>query len=141
MSVEENKAVVRSMYETDYSRDPDKVYEEIKVRYSPDFIGHNPWGDVDLEQYMKNSMAIQKAFSDSKLTLEDLVAEGDRVVQRYAMSGTHQSEFMGVPATGRKVKFGGVMILRFAGGKIAESWNYMDYVGLMQQLGVSPPGQ
>ena len=141
MSAEENKAVIKRMYETYNSGDTSKLNEEQKEHYSPDFVGHNPWGDVDLEQYMKNSMGIQKAFSDFKFTLEDLVAEGDRVVHRYILSGIHQAEFMGVPATGKKVKFGGVMILRFAGGKIVESWNFVDYMGLMQQLGVSPPGQ
>ena len=84
---------------------------------------------------------LRSAFPDFKATIDDLVAEGDKVVIRQTWTGTHKGEFMGVPPTGKSVSFGVIDILRIAGGKVVEHWGLMDSMSLMQQLGASPtPG-
>jgi len=82
--------------------------------------------------------AVTAAFPDGQSTIEDLIAEGDRVMQRVTFRGTHQGEFLGVPATGRTVSAWVMVIRRMAGGKVAEEWQLVDGLGLMQQLGAFP---
>ncbi len=79
------------------------------------------------------------AFPDIKMTVEDEIAEGDKVVTRWTAIGTHTGELMGIPATGKQVTMKGVDINRFSGGKNVEHWGQLDQMGLMQQLGVVPP--
>ena len=73
------------------------------------------------------------------LTIHDWVAEGDRVVTRKTFHGTHQGDFMGIPAMSKQVTFDIIDILRIAGGKMAEHWAVADQLGLRRQLGVVPP--
>ena len=77
---------------------------------------------------------------DWRTEIEDLIAEGDKVVARITMTGTHTGDFWGIPATGKKVEFTGIYIVRIEAGKIVEHWGEEDGVSLMQQLGVMPPG-
>jgi steroid delta-isomerase-like uncharacterized protein len=70
-------------------------------------------------------------------TVEDLIAEGDKVVGRWTFRGTHRGDFMGIPPTGKKVSIMGIAIYRIARGKIAEAWVAWDAMGLMHQLGVA----
>jgi predicted ester cyclase len=79
------------------------------------------------------------AFPEQHVTVEDLIAEGDKVVSRYTFRATHQGEFMGVPPTGKGMTVSGIMISRFAGGKWVEDWDSPDALSLMQQLGAIPP--
>lgn len=76
-----------------------------------------------------------KAFPDGRLELSNVVAQGDRVATMYAFTATHQGEFMGVPATGKRVEVTGMTILRFVGDKCVERWNVADMLSLMHQLG------
>jgi steroid delta-isomerase-like uncharacterized protein len=78
------------------------------------------------------------AFPDLHLTNNDLIAEGDKVVQRWTMTGTHKGEFMGIAPTGKKFTTTGISIVRIANGKIVEAWNASDQLDLMQQLGAIP---
>ncbi|HLU55543.1 MAG TPA: ester cyclase [Pseudonocardia sp.] len=81
------------------------------------------------------------AFPGIRLTLDDLVAEGDRVAVRFHLSGRHCGDFMGVPPTGRDVVITGQTVLRFRGGRVIERWTTTDQLGLMVQLGAVPaPG-
>ena len=82
---------------------------------------------------------VRSAFPDLHHTIEDMIAEGDKVVMRSTWSGTHQGEFMGIPATGRRVRVSAIDISRVADGRIVEHWEQSDALGLMQQLGVIPP--
>jgi len=82
---------------------------------------------------------LHMAFPDVRLTIEDMVAEGDKVAVRWAWSGTHRGEYMGIAPTGKEVTYTGITIHRITGGKIVESWDEVDNLGLMQQLGVAPP--
>jgi steroid delta-isomerase-like uncharacterized protein len=82
------------------------------------------------------------AFPDMHLGVEDIIAEGDRVVVRLTFHGTHQAALMGIPATGKQISGTGINIHRLASGKAVEQWGNSDDLGLMQQLGVVPaPGQ
>ena len=78
------------------------------------------------------------AFPDVHFTIDDIVVEGDKAVVRWTWTGTHKSEFMGIPATNKKVTGWVIQIDRIVGGKIAEIWERMDTFGFMQQLGVAP---
>lgn len=78
------------------------------------------------------------AFPDVGATIEDVIAENDRVVIRKVWSGTHEGTFMGVAPTGRSVRFEGIVIWRIENGKLAERWAQIDRLGLMRQLGVAP---
>ena len=85
---------------------------------------------------------MRSAFPDLHLTIEDMIAEGDKVAMRSSWNGTHQGEFMGIPATGRRVTVSQIDISRIADGRMVEHWGQLDALGLMQQLGVvSSPKQ
>ena len=78
------------------------------------------------------------AFPDTRITIEDQVAEGDRVVTRWTARGTHQGDLMGIPPSGASGEIGGVTINRISGGKIAETWGSYDLLGLIRQIGATP---
>jgi predicted ester cyclase len=82
--------------------------------------------------------AVTAAFPDGQATIEDLITEGDRVMQRVTFRRTRQGEFLGVPATSRTVSAWVMVIRHMAGGKVAEEWQLVDGLGLMQQLGALP---
>jgi predicted ester cyclase len=75
---------------------------------------------------------------DLRVTIEELVAEGDKVAVRRSYEGTHRGELLGIPPTGKQVRIGGISIFRLTEGKIAEHWEQLDRLALMQQLGVIP---
>ena len=140
MSAEENKAMVRRVMET-YSKGQEASIAVLEELYAPDYVYHGPgaFGDADLAATKQMVRAFFTAFPEQHVTVEDLIAEGDKVVSRYTFRATHQGEFMGIPATGKAVTVRGIMISRFAGGKWAEDWDGPDALSLMQQLGTIPP--
>ena len=81
---------------------------------------------------------IFSAFPDTHYENHDLIAEGDKIVSRGTWTGTHTGEFMGIPATGKKVEVQEMHIARMSGGKMAEHWENIDQLTMMQQLGVIP---
>ena len=80
------------------------------------------------------------AFPDLHITIEDLIAEGDKVVGRNTVTGTHQGEYMGLPPTGKSITYNEIFICRFASGRIAETWGVVDVLSQMKQLGLVPGG-
>ena len=133
---EENKAVVRRFTEVFETGDL-SILDEV---LASNFVDHNPFPEQapGLEG-MKELIGMMRAtFPDMALTTEDMIAEGDKVVNRWSATGTHQGEFMGVPATGNKVTVTGIEINRLVDGKIVEHWEQFDAMGLMQQLGAIP---
>ena len=82
--------------------------------------------------------AARVAFPDFHHTVEDLVAEGDKVVPRLTLRGTHQGDFQGLPPTGKQVTFSGINVMRLEDGKIVEHWSIGDTLGMLQQLGAIP---
>jgi steroid delta-isomerase-like uncharacterized protein len=142
MSIEQNKALVRQMVEEIFNRGNISRADEF---LSPEFVEHEelppgiPQGREGVKQL---TTMMRNAFPDFKATIEDIIAEGDKVVIRMTWSGTQKGEFMGVPPTGKSVSFGVLDIIRVAGGKFVEHWGQMDSMGMMQQLGAIPaPGQ
>ena len=85
------------------------------------------------------ALLFRSAFPDLRLTLDDLVTAGDKVVARWTLSGTHQGAFMGAAPTGKRATTGGIVIYRLEGGRIAEYWGSFDALGLLRQLGAVPP--
>jgi steroid delta-isomerase-like uncharacterized protein len=136
MSTEENKAVVRRIYEEWNKQNWAGALELV----APDYVYHGPgvFGDMDLAARKQFLPALFTAFPDVHYTVEDLIAEGDKVVSRFTARATHQGEFMGVPATGKVVTWTGIYISRFAGGKCVEDWFIGDMLVLFQQLGAIP---
>jgi steroid delta-isomerase-like uncharacterized protein len=139
MSAEENKAIARRGYEAINQNNLDALDEVV----ASDMIDHDPApgqapGLEGVKQYFSS---LHSAFPDVQLNVEDMIAEGDKVVARLSVSGTHQGEFMGIDPTGNRVTITGIDLLRIVDGKIVEHWGNFDDLGMMQQLGVIPePG-
>jgi len=135
---EENKELERRMYEEIYNK---KNLGAVEQFYATDWVCHPslpgvPPGLDGMKQRMKHDYL---ALPDMQVKLEDMLAEGDKIACRWTATGTHKGEFMGMPPTNKQVTITGVHIDRIAGGKIVETWNYADTMGLMQQLGMKPP--
>ena len=135
--LERNKRLVRRLMEEDIGRGDERVADEI---IHPAFFDHtNPPGmQRGLEGHKAIVALFRAAFPDLEWQIDDLIAEGDRVVARTTMRGTHRGEFFGIPATARTVEMAGIHILRIDGGKIAEHWGANDDLGLLRQLGAIP---
>jgi predicted ester cyclase len=93
----------------------------------------------NLEGYKQTIAMARGAFPDMRFTVEDVIAEADKVAVRWSGRSSHKGEYMGVAPTGKQVTMTGISILHIAGGKIAKEWAEMDNLGMMQQLGVIPP--
>jgi steroid delta-isomerase-like uncharacterized protein len=134
---EENKALVRRAWEMANDLN---VIDEV---YSPDLVWHEPEGDVRGSEEAKQYVGMYlEAFPDTNFTIEDMIAEGDKVVTRWTARGTHRGELQGIAPTNKQVTITGITVHRIEGGKIVEEWDSGDNLGLMQQLGVIPePGQ
>ena len=142
MSEEANKATLRRVPDEVFNQGNLSVVDEL---FAPDYVMHDP-GDPGAalhgyeafkEQYVG---MFRTAFPDLQITIEDQVAEADKVASRYIAQGTHQGELMGIPPTNNRVQVTGTIVSRFTEeGKIAEEWNNFDALGMMQQLGVVPP--
>ena len=123
MSVDENKALVR--------REQGELWnhtgnlEAAAELFAPDRV----------EDAKQEAASVRRGFPDLESTIEDLIAERDKVVAHWRAQATHQGEYMGIPPTGNRVDFRGISIYRIEGGKIAESWSVSDMLGMMQQLG------
>jgi steroid delta-isomerase-like uncharacterized protein len=139
MSIEDNKALARQAYEMLNQRNLALAGE----LYAPDIVDHNASRNIQGIDAFKQFLSMYLTASpDLHFTIEDQVAEGDKVATRYMAGGTHLGPFMGIPPTGKHVIATGMSIIRVANGKIVEEWANGDDLGLLQQLGVVPaPGQ
>jgi len=134
---EKNKAIVLRSYEEVWHQGKLEVIDEI---FAVDFISHEPVGEIHgVEGLKQYAPMVLTAFPDIQITTEDQIAEGDKVVIRWTITGTHKGEFMGISPTGVQVTWTGITIYRIAGGKIVELWANSDDLGVLQQLGVIPP--
>jgi steroid delta-isomerase-like uncharacterized protein len=142
MSTEQNKALLSRLMKEVFSRGNISLVDEL---LAPDFVEHEelppgiPPGREAVKQF---STLFRSAFPDLKITIDDIIAEGDKVVVRGIWSGTHKGEFMGIPRTDKSVSFEVIDIVRIVGGKVVEHWGQMDTLRMMQQLGViATPGE
>lgn len=137
----ENKALVRRFYEEVWGNHSLDALDEL---VTTDAVDHElPPGLPPGREGMKAFLGMfLSAFPDTKMTVEDALAEGDKVATRWSATGTHTGELMGIPATGKQINVTGLDINRISGGKIVEHWGQFDQMGMMQQLGVVPaPGE
>ena len=134
---EENKALARRSWEV--VDNPDLV-DEI---YAADLIWHEPDQDIQGSKEAKQFIAMYRtAFPDLNVSVEDAIAEGEKVLTRWTARGTHQGEIEEFgPPTGKHVEFEGLTLHRIEGGKIVEEWERYDNLSVMQQLGLAPEQQ
>jgi len=136
---EEKKGFERRMYEEIFNK---KNMAAIEQFFATDWVCHPslPGMPPGLEGMKQSHTLTNRAFPDMQAKLEDMLAEGDKIACRWTATGTHKGEFMGMPATNKQVTITGIHIDRIADGKIVETWNYSDMMGVVQQLGMKPPG-
>jgi len=131
---EQNKALMLSAVE-DWNKGSNKFFIENAV---PDYA-YYPSGKskpMSREEVDENFPALYKGFPDVRLTIEELVAEGDKLATRFSFTGTHLGEYMGIPATGNNIKVTGLIISLIKNGKFVEDREEIDTLGMMQQLGM-----
>lgn len=133
MSTENNKARLRRLDDEVFNKGNLSIVDELVAE---NFINHDPFpGEPPgREGFKQVATMLRAAFSDLHLTHEEMIAEGDIVVERFTMRGTHTGAFLGFPPTGRQVTMRGIDMLRFADGKVIARWARTDDFGLMQQL-------
>ena len=132
MSVEENKVLVRRFVEEFWNEGNTATADELMA---VDAAIHMPTGEmVDLDGLKRFAATWRASFPDWHSTFEELVAEGDRVAERWTGRGTHRVELQGIPPTGKRVEVPGSVFYRIADGKIVEFRGQLDMMSLMQQL-------
>ena len=137
MEATENKALIRRFYEEFVNPGNLAVADEIiapdcPLHFGGAFMGRGP------EAFKQTRAVLYAGFPDLCWTIEEMVAEGEKVAERLTARGTHEGEFMGVAPTGKRVEFEGIAIFRVSEGKIVESRGMPDMLGLMQQIGAVP---
>jgi predicted ester cyclase len=142
MSIEHNKTLVRRYFE-EAPKQP-AVYDEI---LSADFQVHAihyatvtpDAGESGPALFKTFAAALQAAWAEPQLTVDELIAEGDRVMACWTFCGRHVGDAFGVAATGQEISYAGINIFRVADGKLAESWDMFDRLWIWQQMAVLPP--
>ena len=135
---EQNKNAVRRLFEEVWNKGYVPVADEL---FAPTYTHHDsstPDVGRGPESEKKRATLYRTAFPDLRLTIEDIIAEGDAVMARWSCRGTHKGDLGEIAPTGKQFTISGVSIARVAGGKMAEGWINWDALGLMQQLGVVP---
>jgi steroid delta-isomerase-like uncharacterized protein len=137
MSTEENKALTRRFYEEVFNN---KNMAGVDAFVAPNIIDHSlpPGAPGGIESVRQAITMLLTAFPDLHLTLEDLIAEGNRVVVHWTMRGTHQGASLGMPPTGKQFTMPGVSLLRLESGTAVEAWIVQDQLSMLQQLGLVP---
>jgi steroid delta-isomerase-like uncharacterized protein len=136
MSADQNKALIHRLFEEGINKGNLGVVDEV---IAPNYVNHDlPAPAPGAEGFKQIIAMFRTAFPDLHITDEDVIAEGDKVAKRGEWRGTHQGDFMGIPATGKSVAVSYSDIWRIENGQAVENWVQMDMLGLMQQLGVAP---
>jgi predicted ester cyclase len=137
MATEENKAIARRWGEEVWGKGSQAAIDEL---LAANFVFNYPLPGAtpDLKGYKQTVTMMLGPFADIQSTMEDMVAEGDKVAVRWSYRFKHTGEFMGIAPTGKQVTITGISILRIAGGKIVEEWGEMNNLGMLQQMGVIP---
>jgi steroid delta-isomerase-like uncharacterized protein len=136
MGVAEHKALAQRVFDDLMSQGDLSLIDEI---FAPDVVAHDPGREMRGAAAIKQGFAsLRVAFPDLRFTVEDMVAEGNKVAVRYTGQGTQHGEFWNTPPTGKSMRYTGILIWRFEEGKIAEHWAEPDLLSLLQQLGVIP---
>lgn len=138
MSLDENKAIVRRIIEEGWNKGDLDVIDEL---LAINFVDHNipPAPIPGIELFKQAIIGLRAAFPDGHTAIEDMIAEGDKVVVRWTARGTHRGALMGIPPTGKEITTMGIATYRIAGGKAVENWTNSTALSMLQQLGVLPP--
>jgi steroid delta-isomerase-like uncharacterized protein len=137
-AVSANKEIVRHVVDEVWGKRNLEVVDELIAQ---NYVGHDPTQPEPIqgrEGFKAFVGMYQAAFHDAAVTIDDQIAEGDRVVTRWTGRGTHTGELMGIEPTGKEVTVSGITVSRLADGKIAEEWELMDALGMLVQLGAVP---
>jgi steroid delta-isomerase-like uncharacterized protein len=137
-----NKAAVRRFADVTNTHDPQLISKAVDEVFDTNMrAGTQMPIEADGPEDVKRVFAtLHAAFPDLHISIEDVIAEGDRVVCRERITGTHSGSYMGLPATGKNVAYNEITIARFADGRIVETWGVVDMLSLMKQLGAIPTG-
>jgi len=132
-----NKATVIRLLDAMNTGDPELVSQTIDEVFEPDVKQHTPF-EITGTQTLKEMVVarLYRAFPDLHITIEDMIEEGDKVVEKDTVTGTHQGEYNGLPPTGKSVSYSEIFIMRFVNGRIAEVWGVADLFSQMKQLGM-----
>ena len=132
-----NKATVRRLQDAMNTGDAELISQTIDEVFEPDVKQHTPF-EVTGTQALKEMVVarLYRAFPDLHITVEELIAEGDKVVEKDMVTGTHQGEYNGLPPTGKSVSYNEIFIMRFVNGRIAEIWGVVDVFSQLRQLGM-----
>ncbi|MCI0453942.1 MAG: ester cyclase [Candidatus Dadabacteria bacterium] len=143
MSTDENKALAMRAFEEVWNKGNLAVVDEIYLQKFVDQQHHRPDSAKPIkgtETFKEFATELLKAFPDHNATIQDQIAEGDKVVIRYKSIATHRGKIWGVESTNKQVTWTGIVIYRIESGKIAEVWVNWDLLGLLQQIGaISTP--
>ncbi|TDE47897.1 ester cyclase [Nonomuraea mesophila] len=139
-TVERNKETLRRFHDAVSTGDEEIISRTIDEVVQPDVQIRTPLpiettGTSALKEVFT---VLRRAFPDLHIEIEDVIAEGDRVVTRNTVTGTHRGEYMGVPPTGRTITYKEILIARFTDGRVAETWAVVDVMSQLRQLGVLP---
>lgn len=134
-----NKVIFKRFQDVTNTHDPDLISETIDEIVDPDVVIRTPLpvestGAAALKEVFAR---LHGVFPDLVVTVEDMVAEGDKVAGRNSVSGTHRGEYMGISPTGKSVTYNEIFVFRFEGGRIAETWGVVDVFSQLKQLGVT----
>jgi len=135
----ENKAIVRRLYGEIWN---DRQLEVVNEIISPSHALHDnntPGSSIGPEHYKRTVTRFLTGFPDLRFSIEDVVAEEEKLAVSWNFSGTHKGRYMGIPATNTKVSFDGITIHHIVNGKIMDSYVSWDALGMLQQLGMAPP--
>lgn len=136
MSTEDNKEIVRKFFEEGPSKGNLSAANEL---LSPDFVMHIPLPACPgIEGINEVITTCRAAFEHLNVTVEDMIAENDKVVARFTARGIHTGSFMALPPTGKSITMTGIEIFRIKNGRITELWGEVNLLGIMQQLGIIP---
>ena len=135
-----NEAVIRRFHDATNSGDLEQISRAIDELVEPDAVIRTPLPiDAAGPEVLKVVFGRPLwAFPDLRVTIEDLISDGDKVVSRNTVTGTHMGDYMGHPATGTRITYSEIFIFRFADGRIAETWGVVDVLAQMRQLGLIP---
>jgi steroid delta-isomerase-like uncharacterized protein len=134
----ENKTIIRRLYEEVWNQRKLGVVDELLSASHALNDPNNPGSQVGPALYKQRVVELTTALPDLCFTIEDTIAEGEKVVACWTFSGTHQGEYLGIPATGKKISVEGITIHHIKDGKILDSYTRWDALGLMRQLGAIP---
>jgi steroid delta-isomerase-like uncharacterized protein len=138
MAAEENKVIARRWAEEVWSKGHFGLIEEL---VAPEYVAHDPANPEEVrspEGLRRYIEAFRSAFPNMQLSVEDQVAEGEKVLTRWTARGTHRGDFFDIAPSGKRLEMVGMSMDHFSGGRFVESWENYDALGMMQQIGAVP---